>query len=90
VERVKEPPIVPRLRFDAGGERASRGLKAYDGPGKVVDQASEEHGLAPEPRQLFLVAKEIVRVQLATNNRFGAGTWATWNSLPITEIGIER
>jgi hypothetical protein len=29
-------------------------------------------------------------VQLRTDNRFGDGTWATWNSLPVAEFKITR
>jgi hypothetical protein len=60
-------------------------LDAYDSGGKVVGSAGEENGLPPKPQQFSIEGYGIVPVQLSTDNRFGSGTWATWNSLPVAD-----
>jgi hypothetical protein len=81
---------LTRIGTAGGASVPTWTLDAYDSEGKVVGSAGEEHGLPPKPQQFSIEGDGIVRVQLSTDNRFGSGTWATWNSLPVTEFEIER
>jgi hypothetical protein len=65
-------------------------LEAYDSEGKVVGSAGEERGLPPKPQRFSIEGYGIVRVRLSTDNRFGSGTGATWNSLPVAEFETGR
>lgn len=64
-------------------------LEALDQAGHVVDSIGEEHGLYQQPRDVSIQGANIMAARLTTDNRFGTGTWATYNSLPIAEIQLE-
>lgn len=61
---------------------------AFDGANKLVGSVGETHGLPATVQQFSIGGEGIVRVVLATDNRFGEGTWATWNSLPVVEFEV--
>jgi hypothetical protein len=88
------PPIerfgVTRIGTAGGASVPTWTLRAYDTEGKIIASTGEKHGLPSTPRQVSVEGSSIVRVQLDTDNRFGAGTWATWNSLPVAEFKITR
>ena len=88
------PPIerfgVTRIGTAGGASVPTWTLRAYDTEGTVIDSTGEEHGLPSTPRQVSVEGRSIVQVQLGTDNRFGDGTWATWNSLPVAEFKITR
>lgn len=65
-------------------------MTAYDGKGKKIGSAGERHGLPAEAKSFTIEGAGIARVEIATDNRKGAGTWATWSSLPIAEFGFDR
>jgi len=81
---------LTRIGTSGGASVPTWTLVAYDSQGNVVGSTGEEHGLPPQPNQFSVEGNNIVRVQLSTDNRFGAGTWATWNSLPVVEFRIQR
>lgn len=65
-------------------------LQAFDSKGAVVGATGAEYGLPPRPEQFSIDAAAIVKVVLATDNRYGEGTLATWNSLPVAEFEFAR
>ncbi|MEY2497853.1 MAG: hypothetical protein QOD12_1409 [Verrucomicrobiota bacterium] len=65
-------------------------LEALDGSGRVLDSIGEVHGLYQQSRQVFVQGTNIITVRLSTDNRYGSGTWATYNSLPVVEFQLER
>jgi hypothetical protein len=70
-------------------------LEAYDSGGRIVDTLTQMRGDTTEPRirtpATFSVrGSTISSVALAVDNRHGAGTWATYNCLPIIEIEFQR
>ncbi|MBV9490803.1 MAG: toll/interleukin-1 receptor domain-containing protein [Verrucomicrobia bacterium] len=81
---------LTRIGTAGGSSVPSWTLDAFDGAGKIVGSAGEEHGLPKLPQQFSVAAGGIARVQLSTDNRFGEGTWATWNGLPVVELVIEH
>jgi hypothetical protein len=81
---------LTRIGAAGGASVPTWTLDAFDSEGKVVGSAGEEHGLPKMPRQFSVKGDAIVRVQLSTDNRFGEGTWATWNSLPVVELEFEH
>jgi hypothetical protein len=89
-----DPPVrhfsLTRIGTAGGASVPTWTLRAFDRAGRVVASAGEEHGLPPQPRRVSLEGRAIVRVQLDTDNRWGGGTWATWNSLPVVELEIAR
>lgn len=80
---------LTRIGTSGGSSVPTWNLEAYDSEGKVVSSTGEEHGLPSEPGQFFVEGSGIIGVRLSTDNRFGAGTWATWNSLPVVEFRIQ-
>jgi hypothetical protein len=64
-------------------------LEALDRNGRVLDSVGEIHGLYQQPRKVSVQGISITDVRLSTDNRSGAGTWATYNSLPVVEFEIE-
>jgi hypothetical protein len=64
-------------------------LEALDRQGRVIDSVGEIHGLYSQPRAVSVSGPEVAAARLSTDNRNGAGTWATYNSLPIAEVQIE-
>lgn len=88
------PPIkrfsLTRIGTAGGASVPTWALYAYDSQSKVVASTGEKNGLPPNPREASVEGLGIVRVQLSTDNRFGDGTWATWNSLPVAEFKITR
>lgn len=89
-----DPPVrhfsLTRIGTAGGASVPTWTLRAFDRAGRIVASAGEEHGLPPQPRRVSLEGRAIVRVQLDTDNRWGGGTWATWNSLPVVELEIAR
>lgn len=70
-------------------------LEAYDSSGRIVDTLTQMRGDTTEPRirtpATFSVrGSTISSVALAVDNRNGAGTWATYNCLPVVEIEFQR
>ena len=65
-------------------------MEAFDGADNRVGSTGEEHGLPPTPQQFSINGDGIVRVVLSTDNRYGEGTWATWNSLPVAQFEFKR
>jgi hypothetical protein len=88
------PPVrrfgLTRIGTAGGASVPTWSLEAFDTQGRKVGAVGEEHGLPPEPRQFSVTSDAIVRVLLRTDNRYGQGTWATWNSLPVVELELER
>jgi hypothetical protein len=92
---IKFRPSVKRFSLTrigtAGGASVPTwSLEAFDARGNKLDSTGEEHGLPPQPQQFSLKGDGIVRVVLRSDNRYGNGTWATWNSLPVVEFELER
>ena len=88
------PPVerfsLTRIGTTGGASVPTWALEAFDAGGRKVGVTGEEHGLPPQPRQFSVAGDGIVRVVLRTDNRYGEGTWATWNSLPVVEFELER
>ncbi len=81
---------LTRIGTAGGASVPTWTLRAFDAKGAVVASTGEEHGLPSEPRQFSTEGSAIAVVRLRTDNRFGTGTWATWNSLPVAEFRILR
>jgi hypothetical protein len=64
-------------------------MVGYDKTGKIIGRAGEEHGLPPGAKEFSVQGDAIARVELITDNRWGEGTWATWNSLPVSQFVLE-
>jgi hypothetical protein len=65
-------------------------MTGYDRNGTMIGRVGEEHGLPPEPKEFSVGGGAIARVELRSDNRYGQGTWATWNSLPVTHFILQR
>ncbi len=65
-------------------------MTAFDGGGKKIDNTGEKHGLPAAAKQFAVEGAGIARVEIVTDNRNGAGTWATWSSLPIAAFDFDR
>lgn len=65
-------------------------MTAYSAKGKSLGSTGETHGLPAEPKDFGVDAEGIARVEITTDNRYGSGTWATWNSLPIANFSFNR
>jgi hypothetical protein len=89
-----DPPLkrfsLTRVGVIKGASVPAWRLESFDAAGNELESISEEHGLYEQPRTVSLERGAISRVRLLTDNRFGAGTWATYNGLPIAEIEMER
>ncbi len=81
---------LTRIGTAGGASVPTWTLEAFDRAGNVVGSTGEEHGLPPTPQQFSIDGNGIVRVVLNTDNRYGEGTWATWNSLPVAEFEFTR
>lgn len=81
---------VTRIGTAGGASVPTWTMSAFDANGAKIASTGEEHGLPAAPREFTTEANGIAVVRLKTDNRFGAGTWATWNSLPVAEFRIER
>lgn len=81
---------MARIGVKDGASVPTWTMQAFDRTGNVVATTGEEHGLPPQPQSFSVKGDGIVLVVLSTDNRFGDGTWATWNSLPVAEFEIER
>lgn len=81
---------LTRIGTANGASTPTWKLEAFDGGGALLGSTGEERGLPLEARQFAIAAQGIARVVLTTDNRWGDGTWATWSSLPVVEIGVER
>jgi hypothetical protein len=80
---------LTRIGTAGGASVPTWKLEAFDSADNVVGATGEEHGLPPAPQRFSIAGEGIVRVVLSTDNRYGEGTWATWNSLPVAEIDFE-
>lgn len=79
-----------RIGATNGASTPTWKMTAYDGRGKVLGTAGEQHQVNPAAASFSIEAPGITRVELTTDNRHGAGTWATWSSLPVAGFGFER
>jgi hypothetical protein len=88
------PPVkgfsLTRIGTAGGASVPTWRLEAFDRRGRRIGSTGEEHGLPLQPQQFSVSGNGIVRVLLSTDNRSGEGTWATWNSLPIVELKLDR
>jgi hypothetical protein len=78
-----------RIGTTGGASIPTWTMVAYDQTGKVLKRAGEEHGSPPAAKEFSVQGDGIARVELNTDNRLGEGTWATWNSLPVSECVFE-
>jgi hypothetical protein len=90
LDRPARKIFLERIGTSQGSSVPTWRLEALDQSGQVLDSFGEEHGLPAGPRAVELRGQGIIALRLTTDNRFGTGTWATWNSLPITELGWEE
>jgi len=81
---------ITRIGTRGGASVPTRTLKAFDSRGQVVSFTGETHWLPKEPKAFSLTGQGIVKILLETDNRFGNGAWATWSSLPLVEMEIQR
>ncbi|HWY52094.1 MAG TPA: toll/interleukin-1 receptor domain-containing protein [Chthoniobacterales bacterium] len=82
--------FVERVGTSHGASVPTWRIDALDRAGRVLDSFGEEHGLPADARMVELRGEGIATVRLSTDNRFGAGTWATWNCLPVSELSWEE
>ena len=89
-----DPPVkrfaLYRIGTRGGASTPTWKMMAYNAKGKLVGSTGEIHGLPKQPMSLGIDADNIARVEISTDNRQGAGTWATWSSLPIAGFGFDR
>jgi hypothetical protein len=94
VTLVFDPPLsrfsLTRIGVTKGASVPTWKLEALDRRGNVLASADEIHGLYEQPRKVSVAGRNISRVRLSSDNRFGTGTWATYNSLPVAEFEAER
>jgi hypothetical protein len=94
VTLVFDPPLsrfsLTRIGATKGASVPTWKVEALDRRGQVLASAGETHGLYEQPRKLSVEGSNIGRVRLSSDNRFGNGTWATYNSLPVAEFEAER
>lgn len=81
---------LTRIGTAGGASVPTWSLQAFDGKGEILGATGAEYGLPPAPEQFSIDAAGIAKVVLSTDNRFGEGTLATWNSLPVAEFAFER
>jgi hypothetical protein len=81
---------IMRIGTAAGASVPTWTMQAFNQKGKVLDSIGETHGLPTTPQEFSVKGTDIVTVQLSTDNRFGDGTWATWNCLPLVHFMVER
>lgn len=79
-----------RIGTTKGASTPTWKMTAFNGNGQALDSTGEIHGLPQSAISLSVKADSIARIDLTSDNRFGSGTWATWNSLPIAGFGVER
>ncbi|MGZ5002591.1 MAG: hypothetical protein ACXWBM_05310 [Chthoniobacterales bacterium] len=91
---VFDPPItkftLTRIGVINNASVPSWQLVALDSSGNIVDVVGELHGLYPKPHSYSVKGERIASVRLTSDNRYGSGTWATYNSLPVAQFQIER
>lgn len=89
-----DPPVkrfaLQRVGTTSGASTPTWSMTAYNRSGKSVGKTGEEHGLPLTAKKFALEAAEIARVQINSDNRYGTGTWATRNSLPIAAVAFDR
>jgi hypothetical protein len=89
-----DPPVkrfsLYRIGTRGGASTPTWKMMAYNKAGKVVGSTGEIHGLPKQPMYFGIDADSIAWVEISTDNRQGAGTWATWSSLPIAGFGFDR
>ena len=89
-----DPPVkrfaLYRIGTAGGASTPTWTMMAYNRKGDPVGATGEGHSLPSRPMYYGIDAEGIVRVELSTDNRYGGGTWATWNSLPIAGFGFDR
>ena len=81
---------IGRIGTAGGASIPTWNMVAYDRGGNIVGSIGEQHGLPAEPKEFWLEGSGIVRIEIKTDNRYGKGTWATWNSLPVSRLLLER
>lgn len=89
-----DPPVrrfaLYRIGTANGASTPTWKMMAYNAKGKLVGSTAETHGLPKQPQSFSIGGDNIVRVEITTDNRHGASTWATWSSLPIAAFGFDR
>ena len=78
-----------RVGVAGGASLPTWKMKAYDKSGTLIASAGEKRGTPKTPKPFAVQGKGISRVELETDNRNGAGTWATWSSLPIVSFAFD-
>ncbi len=81
---------VTRIGTANGASTPTWRMDAFDAAGRLQSSTGEEHGLPAAPQTFVVSGNAIAYVVLTTDNRFGEGTWATWNSLPIAAFEYSR
>ncbi len=81
---------ILRIGTAGGASIPTWTMKAYDSNGKLVGHIGEKHGLPGASKSVAIEGNGIVRVEISTDNRNGAATWATWSSLPIAGFELDR
>ncbi len=91
---VLDPPVKRLALYRIGAAKGASvptwKMTAYNAKGRVVGSAGEQHNLSGRAGYFSVDAENITRAEIRTDNRYGTGTWATWNSLPIAAFGFDR
>jgi TIR domain len=90
LDRPARKIFLERIGTSHGSSVPTWRIESLDKSGQVLDSFGEEHGLPAEPRTVELSGQGIAAIRLSTDNRFGSGTWATWNCLPVSELSWEQ
>lgn len=81
---------LTRIGTAGGSSVPTWTLQAFDSKGVAVGSTGEQFALPAKPQLFSIGGTGITRVVLSTDNRYGEGTLATWNSLPVAEFEFER
>lgn len=67
-------------------------MTAFDRAGNGFDMIGREHWIPARPMTdtIKMDSKEMSRIEIAVDNRFGNTAWATFNCLPIMDMLLER
>jgi hypothetical protein len=91
---ILDPPVKRLALYRIGAAKGASvptwKMTAYNAKGKVVGSKGEQHNLPSRAMYFSVDAENITRAEITTDNRYGTGTWATWNSLPIAGFGFDR
>jgi len=89
------PPIksfkLTRIGVTGGSSLPQWAIEALSGAAVIVAESGEWFFSQPkDPKSFTLSGKGIYRVNLISENVYGSGTYATFNSVPIVSIEILR